>query len=63
MSFKANGLIVIGENFNATRKIKATSPRAIEENGKWGIKYTNLEGEDRCRAQELHDPPYRRGLP
>lgn len=47
MSIKSNGVIVIGENFNATRKVKATSPRVIEDNGKWGIKYTNLDGEDR----------------
>ena len=47
MSFKSNGLIVIGENFNATRKIKATSPRVLEENDKWGIKYTDLDGTER----------------
>jgi 5-methyltetrahydrofolate--homocysteine methyltransferase len=47
MSLKSNGLIVIGENFNATRKIKATSPRVIQESAKWGIKYTDLDGTDR----------------
>ena len=39
-------LIVIGENFNSTRKIKATSPRVIDEDGKSGIKYTDLDGND-----------------
>jgi 5-methyltetrahydrofolate corrinoid/iron sulfur protein methyltransferase len=38
------GLIVIGENFNATRKIKAASPRVIHEDGKVGIAYTDLSG-------------------
>ncbi len=37
-------LIVIGENFNSTRKIKATSPRVVEEDGKTGISYTDLDG-------------------
>ena len=38
-------IIVIGENFNATRKIKATSPRVQEIDGKIGIAYTNLDGD------------------
>jgi cobalamin-dependent methionine synthase I len=41
---KSDSLIVIGENFNSTRKIKATSPRVIEEGGKTGIGYTDLDG-------------------
>lgn len=44
---KDGGLIVIGENFNSTRKIKATNPRVIEEDGKTGIKYTDLDGNNR----------------
>ncbi|MGI9301243.1 MAG: dihydropteroate synthase [Gammaproteobacteria bacterium] len=47
MKVQGNGLIVIGENFNATRKIKATSPRVIQEDGKFGIKYTDLDGAER----------------
>ena len=41
---KSENLIVIGENFNSTRKIKSTSPRVIEEAGKTGIGYTDLDG-------------------
>ena len=41
---KSEKLIVIGENFNSTRKIKATNPRVIEEDGKTGISYTDLDG-------------------
>jgi 5-methyltetrahydrofolate--homocysteine methyltransferase len=44
---KDGGLIVIGENFNSTRKIKATSQRVVEEDGKTGIKYTDLDGKNR----------------
>lgn len=44
MSIKTNGLIIIGENFNATRKIKATSPRVIETEGKWYVTYKQLDG-------------------
>ncbi|MEE9559983.1 MAG: dihydropteroate synthase [Acidiferrobacterales bacterium] len=44
MTFEHNGLIVIGENFNATRKIRATSPRVVREDGKVGIAYTDLGG-------------------
>jgi len=47
MQLEDGRLIVIGENFNSTRKIKATSPRVIEEDGKTGIKYTDLDGNDR----------------
>jgi len=56
------GLIVIGENFNSTRKIKATSPRVIEEDGKTGIKYTDLDGNDRildCTDIVPEDPAER----
>ncbi|MDD9981793.1 MAG: hypothetical protein OXU81_10630, partial [Gammaproteobacteria bacterium] len=37
-------IIIIGENFNATRKIKATSPRVQEVDGRTGIAYTDLDG-------------------
>ena len=37
-------IIIIGENFNATRKIKATSPRVREVDGRTGIAYTDLDG-------------------
>ena len=40
-------LIVIGENFNSTRKIKASSPRVVEEGGKTGIIYNDLDGNKR----------------
>jgi 5-methyltetrahydrofolate--homocysteine methyltransferase len=38
------GLIVIGENFNTTRKIKATSPKVVRDGKKVGIGYVDLEG-------------------
>ncbi len=44
MSIPADRLIVIGENFNATRKIKATSPRVVREDGKVGIRYIDANG-------------------
>ncbi len=44
MSIPTDGLIVIGENFNATRKIKMTSPRVVRRDGQVGIAYTDLEG-------------------
>ena len=47
MDIESNGLIIIGENFNATRKIKATSPRVEEKDGTYGIRYTNLDGVER----------------
>ena len=59
---KDGGLIVIGENFNSTRKIKATNPRVIEEDGKTGIKYTDLDGNDRildCTDIVPEDPAER----
>ena len=59
---KDGKLIVIGENFNSTRKIKATSPRVTEEDGKTGIKYTDLDGNDRvldCTNIMPEDPAER----
>ncbi|MBO67269.1 MAG: hypothetical protein CL398_03060 [Acidiferrobacteraceae bacterium] len=44
MSLPNNRLIIIGENFNATRKIKVTSPKIFHEDGKFGVAYTDLDG-------------------
>lgn len=41
------GLIIIGENLNATRKIKATSPRIVRDGDRWGLPYTDLGGTKR----------------
>ena len=43
MKVANNGLVIIGENFNATRKIKASSTRVIQENGKFFVTYTKLD--------------------
>lgn len=47
MKIAGDGLIIIGENFNATRKIKITSPRVVDQDGKVGIGYTDLDGNKR----------------
>lgn len=47
MSSANNGLIVIGENINTTRKIRATSPNIVQEDGKVGYAYTGLDGNPR----------------
>lgn len=47
MKVSGNGLIVIGENFNATRKIRSNNPRVVEQDGKVGIGYTDLAGTKR----------------
>ncbi len=47
MSIAGDGLVIIGENFNATRKIKITSPRVVQQDGKVGIGYTDLDGNKR----------------
>ena len=47
MKFAGDGLIIIGENFNATRKIKITSPKVVVEDSKVGIGYTDLDGNKR----------------
>lgn len=44
MKIPGGGVIVIGENFNATRKIRASSPRVVHDDDKVGIAYTNLSG-------------------
>jgi len=47
MKVPGGGLIIIGENFNATRKIKITSPKVVQQDGKAGIGYTDLDGNKR----------------
>ncbi len=37
----------IGENFNTTRRVKATSPRIVQEDGKAALAYTDLDGTKR----------------
>ncbi len=44
MNVPNNGLIIIGENFNATRKIKVSSPRVLKEDNRWYVTYTKLDG-------------------
>ncbi len=44
MSSTSNGLIVLGENINTTRRIRATSPNIVQEDGKVGYAYTGLDG-------------------
>lgn len=44
MTIPTDGLIVIGENVNATRKIKATSPRVVRADGKVGVGYDDARG-------------------
>jgi 5-methyltetrahydrofolate--homocysteine methyltransferase len=39
-----HGLIIIGENLNATRKIKGSSPRIVREGDRRGLLYTDLSG-------------------
>jgi cobalamin-dependent methionine synthase I len=44
MTIPAEGLIVIGENFNVTRKIKVSSPRVVREDGRIGVVYSDPGG-------------------
>lgn len=44
MTIPAEGLIVIGENFNVTRKIKIASPRVVRDDNKIGIAYADTSG-------------------
>jgi 5-methyltetrahydrofolate--homocysteine methyltransferase len=44
MTIEHNGLIVIGENFNTSRKIKGSSPRVVNEGEKYFLTYTDLDG-------------------
>ncbi len=48
-----NGLIIIGENLNATRKIKASSPRIVKEGDRRYLPYADLGGSK--RALDLTD--------
>jgi len=62
MKVKGNGLIVIGENFNATRKIKANNPKVVHADGKIGIGYVDLDGTKRlldCTDIVPEDPAKR----
>jgi 5-methyltetrahydrofolate--homocysteine methyltransferase len=47
MKIAGDGLVIIGENFNATRKIKITSPKVVQQDGKVCIGYTDLDGNKR----------------
>jgi 5-methyltetrahydrofolate--homocysteine methyltransferase len=47
MTIEHQGLIVIGENLNATRKIKGSSPRIIREDDRRGLGYADLSGKTR----------------
>src|SRR2546427_8537534 len=47
MAIEHRGLIVIGENLNATRKIQGNSPRIVKEGDRRGLAYTDLSGTNR----------------
>ena len=47
MAKSASHIIVIGENINTTRRIKATSPNIVREDGKIGYVYLDIDGERR----------------
>lgn len=47
MAKRGSGLIVIGENINTTRRIKANSPNIVREDGKVGYVYLDLDGQRR----------------
>lgn len=47
MTIPDEGLIVIGENFNVTRKIRMTSPRVVREQGRIGVAYADAGGSRR----------------
>jgi cobalamin-dependent methionine synthase I len=44
MTIEHNGLIIIGENFNTSRKIKGSSPRVVNEGEKYFLTYADLDG-------------------
>ena len=46
MELNANklGLIVIGENINTTRRLRANGPRVFKEGDRAGLRYTDLDG-------------------
>jgi len=47
MAERLKGLIVIGENINTTRRIKANSPNIVQEDGRAAFVYTDMEGHRR----------------
>ena len=47
MTIEHSGLIVIGENLNATRKIQGNSARIVKEGKRRGLGYTDLSGTKR----------------
>ena len=47
MSMGENGLVVIGENLNATRKIKSDSVRIVHDDGRYHLPYEDLDGTER----------------
>lgn len=47
MAIEHRGLIVIGENLNATRKIQGSSPRIVKEGDRRGLAYTDRSGTKR----------------
>lgn len=44
MATNGTSLTVIGENINTTRRIRASSPKIVKEDGKVGWGYTGLDG-------------------
>jgi 5-methyltetrahydrofolate--homocysteine methyltransferase len=42
------GLIIIGENLNATRKIKGSSPRIVRDGDRRRLPYTDVSGSERA---------------
>ena len=51
MTIEHNGLIIIGENFNTSRKIKGSSPRVVNEGDTYSLTYTDLD--ENKRALEI----------
>lgn len=45
MTVENDGLIIIGENINATRKLKASSPRIVIDGNSAAIRYTLANGD------------------
>jgi hypothetical protein len=60
MTIGNGGLIVIGENFNVTRKIRMNSPKVVDEDGKVGIGYVDLDGIRRSSTAPTSSPMTRR---
>lgn len=54
MTIGSHGLIIIGENFNTTRKIRGTSPRLVRDGDSQGLSYTDLDGT--ARILDIPDP-------